>query len=391
MQHKILPFKFKSEASEESEIGSILDQGLLAQGLKVHRSGYWIFAAVGVTWIPLFALVIFQDGARAAEFQLSFLKSISVHIRFLFALPILIALTPVISVQISKVIQHFFQLDIIHEIDRPVIVRAIRQLAQINKSVYPDVALIIFIAFVHFFRPEVWTTEVKAIWRSEIPMMGLWYETVSLPIYQFMVMRWIWSFLCWTYYLSKVASSRLELAIGNPDRMGGLGVLGLGHSFFSLILFAVSSVFASQIAEEFFSGAEADQSFYIEVGTFAALSLLFILIVPMGLFIPKMAKKKKAALLAYGAFCSKYVKLFDRKWIEKTHSGSDEHLLGTSDIQALADLDASVAAVRETRVLPVSRQMLALFALAILIPMFPLLLFVVPPEMIFKIMSKVMM
>lgn len=132
------------------------------------------------------------------------------------------------------------------------------------------------------------------------------------------------------------------------------------------------------------------QSFYLEFGTYAALSLFFTLILPMGLFIPKMAKKKKAVLLEYGAFCSKYVKMFDQKWIEKNHTGTDEHLLGTSDIQALADLEASVAVIRETRVLLVNRESLILYALAISLPMFPLLLFLVPPAMIIEIMSKIM-
>jgi hypothetical protein len=391
MHRKIVPLIRKSKASRELNLDTILDTRLFSLGFKSHQSGYWIFAAVGVTWLPLGALAFFQGGVSGSEIQLSFLRSISVHIRFLFALPILIAVIPIVSAQISAVVRRFFNLNLISPSDLPKVKQAVDRLIQVNKTIYPDLFIIALIFFVHLFRPEVWMTESTSIWKTQVPVMRLWYEAVSLPIYQFLTVKWFWSFVCWVYFLKKVASSNLNIAIGNPDRLGGLGFMTIGHCFFSLVLFAFSSVFASHIAEDLMVGALNRREFYTEVGTYSVLTFIFVLFIPFGLFIPKMAKRKKAALLEYGAFCSRYVKLFDRKWIEENHLGQDDQLLGTSDIQALADLDGSVVSVRETRVLLVNRQILTIFALAILLPLFPLLLFEVPLEVIFRIMSKVLM
>jgi hypothetical protein len=52
----------------------------------------------------------------------------------------------------------------------------------------------------------------------------------------------------------------------------------------------------------------------------------------------------------YGTLANKYVTEFDEKWMgdEKT----DEQLLGTADIQSLADLGNSYAGVRDMRIVP---------------------------------------
>ena len=65
---------------------------------------------------------------------------------------------------------------------------------------------------------------------------------------------------------------------------------------------------------------------------------------------------------------------FDRKWL-----GADpaprEPLLGTADIQSLADLSNSVSIVRDMRLVPVSPSILMYLAIAALLPLLPLVLF----------------
>jgi hypothetical protein len=68
---------------------------------------------------------------------------------------------------------------------------------------------------------------------------------------------------------------------------------------------------------------------------------------------------------------------FERKWL-----GADpapgEPLLGTADIQSLADLSNSVSIVRDMRLVPVSPSMLMYLAVAALLPLLPLVLFKYP-------------
>ena len=64
---------------------------------------------------------------------------------------------------------------------------------------------------------------------------------------------------------------------------------------------------------------------------------------------------------------------FDAKWL-KGGAAETERLLGSSDIQSLADLGNSYEVVRTMRVAPVERNAIIALAAAVLVPIVPLLL-----------------
>jgi hypothetical protein len=57
----------------------------------------------------------------------------------------------------------------------------------------------------------------------------------------------------------------------------------------------------------------------------------------------------------YGILASRYVDDFRRKWIQE-HGAEDDALLGTSDIQSLADLGNAYDVASEMRLLPLNKQ-----------------------------------
>jgi hypothetical protein len=69
---------------------------------------------------------------------------------------------------------------------------------------------------------------------------------------------------------------------------------------------------------------------------------------------------------------------FDRKWLRR--KDNDEQLLGTSDIQSLADLGNSFAVVREMRAVPFAPDDVTRLLVATVLPMVPLLLTIMPLE-----------
>jgi hypothetical protein len=86
---------------------------------------------------------------------------------------------------------------------------------------------------------------------------------------------------------------------------------------------------------------------------------------------------KVKGLNDYSALAERYVNEFDRKWL-----GADpapgEPLVGTADIQSLADLSNSVSIVRDMRLVPVSPSILMYLTIAALLPLLPLVLFKYP-------------
>lgn len=98
---------------------------------------------------------------------------------------------------------------------------------------------------------------------------------------------------------------------------------------------------------------------------------------------------KRCGLFEYGGLADDYVSRFHLKWIE--HDTSAEDLLGSADIQSLADLDNSYNIVREMKTCLITKSTVASFATATLIPFTPLLLSVYPFDDLLKHLLKIIM
>jgi len=78
----------------------------------------------------------------------------------------------------------------------------------------------------------------------------------------------------------------------------------------------------------------------------------------------------------YMDLASRYVIDFQGKWLGG--NVPKEPLLGTPDLQALADLGSSMDRVTTMRMFPASQRLLLIFAGAAVLPLLPLLLFKYP-------------
>ena len=92
---------------------------------------------------------------------------------------------------------------------------------------------------------------------------------------------------------------------------------------------------------------------------------------------------KTSGMAAYGILAYDYTKAFHQKWIVE-HRAGGEPLLGTADLQSLADLGNSFAFVEKMRLLPIGSRVPVHLALASLVPMSPLLLTIMPLNDILK-------
>ena len=174
--------------------------------------------------------------------------------------------------------------------------------------------------------------------------------------------------------------SRLNLRIvpTHPDRAGGLGFLGKGAYAFGPILFAQGVLLSALIASRVLYGGEVLLSFRVEAGVLIGFFLIVVL-GPLAMFTPKLAHAKRQGLAQYGLLASRYVEQFDRKWVGGAAAGDDE-LLGTADIQSLADLGNSYAFVREMRAIPFGLDDAIRLAAATAAPLVPLGLIVLSFE-----------
>jgi hypothetical protein len=106
------------------------------------------------------------------------------------------------------------------------------------------------------------------------------------------------------------------------------------------------------------------------------------------MFTPKMAAAKRQGSADYGLLASRYVESFQKRWVVNQPIPSDE-LLGTGDIQSLADLGNSYGLVRDMRMVPFGLDDITRLAAVTAAPFLPLLLTIWSPEELIMRIIKV--
>ena len=370
--------------SGQPEDFSLVLGGPLFQLLrKVHLEGdalellhRRIIASVVLAWFPLLALSMLS-GMNGGAGRISFFHDIEAHARFLVALPILIAAELLVNSRIRAAVGRFIDWRIVLPEQRPVFDAAIKSASKIRNSVFVELALI---ATVYTAGLLVWNgrTELGLVtWyalpgsRWNLTPAGYWYVFVSLPLFQFILLRWYMRLLIWFRFLWQVNRIELNLLPTHPDRCGGLSFLGKSTYAFSPILFAQGAILAGVVAGRVLYRGETLQSFRFQIGGFIAFFVVVVL-APLLMFGPRMARAKRKALADYGLLAQRYVEGFDQKWARAPLSSAE--LLGTGDIQSLADLGNSYQVIREMQIVPFGLQDISRLVIATAVPLAPLLL-----------------
>jgi hypothetical protein len=144
---------------------------------------------------------------------------------------------------------------------------------------------------------------------------------------------------------------------------------------------------AGVVASRVLYRGESLLSFKLQIGGFIAFFIVAIL-APLVMFTPRMAAAKRKGLADYGLLAQRYVEGFQQKWIGGEAAPSGE-LLGTGDIQSLADLGNSYGLVRDMRVVPFGLEDITCLAAVTAAPFLPLLLTIWSPEELIMRLVKV--
>lgn len=252
------------------------------------------------------------------------------------------------------------------------------------------------VAFVYIFGLWLWSDRVvlgTGTWyahaggRWDLTPAGFWYVFISIPIAQFILLRWYMRFFIWYRFLWQVSRMNLNLIATHPDRCGGMGFLGKTSWAFGPILFAQGAMLAGVVASRVLYKGQSLLSFKLPILGFIAFFLVVIL-GPLLMFTPKMAAARRKGLGEFALLAQRYVEGFQRKWTSGQHAPNEE-LLGTADIQSLADLGNSFGLARDMRVVPFGLDDVTRLAAVTAAPFLPLLLTIWSPEELIMRLIKV--
>ena len=343
-----------------------------------------------LAWLPLLVLSALEGQLLGGSVAVPFLLDVEVHSKFLISLPLLIIAELVVHRRMRFVVKQFLDRNLIAENDLPRFNAAIASAFRLRNSILAEVLLIAFVYVVgvpiirHQYA-SLARTGWYAVASSEgmkLSLSGMWCGYISLPIFQFLLMRWYFRIFIWARFLWQVSRLGLSLVPTHPDHVGGLGFLSNTVYAFTPLAVAHGALIAGFIANRiFYLGALLPQ-FKIEIAVLAVF-LLCMVLGPLLLFAPQLAEARRTGNREYGTLAERYVREFDAKWL-RGGVPAGEPLLGSGDIQSLADLNNSFEIVRTMGIAPITKSAFVQLVAATLAPVVPLALTMMPLEELLK-------
>ncbi|HEX2611151.1 MAG TPA: hypothetical protein VHK68_09080 [Gemmatimonadales bacterium] len=349
-------------------------------------------------WLPLAVMSAFEGHLLDAGLSVPFLKDVGMHVRFLVALPLLIGAEFVVHQRMRLLVPQFIERDLIPKAASRRFEAAIASALRLRNSVSAEVIIVAI----------VYGVGILVVWRqyaaletltwyatpsetgSKPSLAGAWLSYVSLPVFQFVLLRWYFRLFIWTRFLWHVSRIDLNLIPTHPDRTGGLLFLSTAVYALVPVLFAHGTILAGHIADRIFFVGATLLDFKLEI---VGLVVLLILVVlgPLLLFGSQLTTAKLIGLREYGALAQRYVRQFDRKWLRGTASPGEEPLLGSADIQSLADLSHSFEIVKSMNLVPFTKETVLQVGVTAIVPIAPLVLTLIPLEELLKKLFSILL
>ena len=336
-------------------------------------------ALAAVTWIPLAILTAIQPVDPPA---LSFARSFGTHARLLVAIPLFFLAERLFDARVRETIRLLVEGRVVPRAKLGDLEQVLRRIALLRDTWAIEGVVLFVTAFL------IW----QGI-RSDLPMnipswrthpgggltaAGWWYTLVGFPVIRFLLVRWAVRFVFWWWLLLRLRLMNLNLVPTHPDRSGGLGGLGVVQTTLAPVTFSVSAIIAGTFAEEIFAGVSTVQQMSVPLAANIVAGTL-VTVLPLGGFIFRLIELRQRGLLEYGRLGMAYVRQFDQKWVREEHTTS-EPLLGSADIQSLADLSNGYNVIDSMRWAPMSTTQLLTILIAAALPVVPFVLFIVPLE-----------
>jgi hypothetical protein len=360
---------------------------------SINRRILWFIA---ITWVPLLVFAIVDGRALGPTPRESMLLDFATYARFFLTVPLLVIAENLIGPRLRDAALRFLRDGLIRREDLPSVEAAIEKVRHRREALGPELSLLA-ISFVTawYLSADQWYAGDASSWKSfelsngTTSLAGVWYQFFAIPFVQFLILRWLWRLIIWTLFLYRMSRLDLNLAATHPDGAGGLGFLGTAQSFLGIISFGIGMIVSGDAAFRiFFEGATIKTFQWVFISYVAINEVL--LLSPLLLFIPLLFRTRLDWLRTYDSLALRYDRAFHEKWVNNAPP-PDEPLLGSADIQSLADLGNSIDRVRAMNAIPFDKRLVFHIAVMSALPGLPLLFMLMPVMEILQILGGVIL
>jgi hypothetical protein len=381
---------YRSQAPEMHEGAKVADFSLL--GGPLHRIGCRLglirggtdslpfgLAIAGFLWTVALVLTLIERTSA----QFFSLAAIGGHVRLLVAIPLFFATEAGLDASMATFVHGLVRTKIVPKASLADLQSAIARSSRWRDSWLPEVVcLLLAVLQSSSALPLPYIPEFA----GADTLVGKWYAIVCLTTVRFLILRWVWRVILWCHFLWRLARLDLHLVPIHPDGTAGLGYLEIVHTRFLPLVFAMSAIIAASFATDLLAGKMTFEALYLAIPAILAIDAV-VYLGPLLIVLPQLAACRRQAMKDYMEFATGYVNDFDQKWLGG--SAPKQVLLGTPDLQSLADLANSVNIARNMQSIPVSKRLVMTLLVAALVPMVPLLFLKYPiAELIVAIVKK---
>lgn len=350
-------------------------------GLTTRR----IVAAVLIAWAPLLVLSLWAGDALSGV-AVPFALDVGAQVRLLLCMPLLLAADVVVHRRLQPVIRQFLERRIVAPEHRAQLEREVGSAMRLRDSMTAELLLLAVAIFAGHWVGQRFVPMELPSWiarpgaeGSSLTTAGFWYLFISLNIYRFLLLRWCFRLFVWYRFLWRISRHvPLRLNALHPDRAAGLGFLPGSVFAFAPVLVAQTTLLAGVLGGRILLEGASLAEFKLEIAAWL-VALTLVAIAPLFFFMTHLAEARRTGIREYGALASRYADEFRRTWIDGA-AAEREPLLGSADIQSLADLSNSFDVVRELSLVPFGRTLVFRLVLLMSVPILPLTLTMIPLE-----------
>lgn len=309
------------------------------------------------------------------------LADFSVFARFIVAVPLFFAAEYALHVRGTSSVQRFVVGGFAGDEGATAIEHALHRAERLRDLGAVELAIAVAAVFGGQSSLWQWTgfagyVQGAAVDTARATAAQVWYSLVALPLFQFLLARWLWRWLIWSGVLLALSRLKLRLLATHPDHAGGIASLADPMYAFAVFIAGASAVVAAAWATRFAQHGSELKAHALP----CALLLLIALAVAVGpllAFWPTMVRSRFNAIREYSRLALVHGRMFHHRWIE---GEIDSSVLGSPDISSLTDLQQAYGEMMRMRSIPFGMRPITTIALCVLTPMLPLAAFEVPVD-----------
>lgn len=349
--------------------------------------------AAMVVWLPLPVLSAIQGLVLGENKMAAVMVDFTSYARYLIATPLFILIERFTLKRLGETASHFVKAGLVPDSERIRFDAIAAQTRRLLDSVWAEALIIVaayavvVILFLLFPASEIpaWhrLTDGSFTWA------GWWHIGVSVPVSVMLLFAWLWRIFLWWLFLSRVSALELRLIGAHPDRAAGLQFIGASLRTFLPLAFVLSTIVVGAVAERVVHGGTPLLAFKFVIIVLIAV-LLFLFVGPVLLFTGKLTEARRRGILEYGALVAAVGHELERKWLVSVER-VNETALDVPHFSATTDLYQVASNVYDMKILPLDLRDVIAFAVAVLLPFLPVLIYVMPLNVILPELMKLLL